>query len=96
MAPVYSLGFPGGSNWERRKENLQTLPHWSGESHLLSVFVSFHFLVLLGPCILLKDRLEKENSAGELEGHTGGTQGVGACVEHDDLSQFLPSMANSF
>ncbi len=71
-------------------------PTGLGKAGLLSVFVSFHFLVLLGPCILLKDRLERENSAGELGGHTGGTQEVGACVEHDELSPFLPSVANSF
>lgn len=50
----------------------------------------FHFLVLLGPFTLLKDRLERGNRDGELSGHTRGTQGVSACVERDEGAPFLP------
>lgn len=64
--------FPGSSD----RRTFRLCPTGLGKASLLSVFVSFHFLVLLGPCTLLKHGLERERTEmGELSRHTGGTQG---------------------
>lgn len=64
--------FPGSSD----RRTFRLCPTGLGKASLLSVFISFHFLVLLGPCTLLKDGLERERTEmGELSRHTGGTQG---------------------